>query len=220
MGIHSNRTISFTQSERYSLRLVGPDVVGNVTDKLKLVDHAIPINSVTLTVRSETTLRANTDLVQGCIDRDVVALSNDLGSVEDALLHLLLVFHGSKLAGHNTENDVLVSRQVLQGLEATGTLGIVLQIVGVHVQLLEKLDGNSIITTLGEVTAADEVTAAKVNSDVHILGETDEGVVVQLDVLLEHVVGGVDVQRVLLEAGKELLRAEVCFNIMSNLVLF
>lgn len=209
MGIHSNRTISFTQSERYSLRLVGPDVVGNVTDKLKLVDHAIPIDSVALTVRSETTLRANTDLVQGCLDRDVVALGDDLGSVVDTLLHLLLVFHGGELAGHNTEDDILVSGQVLEGLETTGTLSVILQVVSVDVQLLEQFNGDTVITTLGEVTATNEVSAAQVNTNVEILGQTDEAVVVQLDVLLEHVVRGVHVALIGLEAVQEFLGTEI-----------
>jgi hypothetical protein len=44
---------------------------------------------------------------------------------------------------------------------------------------------------------------------VHVLGQTDEAVVVLLDILLEHVVGAVHVERVLLEAAQELLRAEV-----------
>jgi hypothetical protein len=48
-----------------------------------------------------------------------------------------------------------------------------------------------------------------VNTNVHVLGQTDEAVVVLLDVLLEHVIGGVYVERVLLEAAQELFRAEV-----------
>jgi hypothetical protein len=48
-----------------------------------------------------------------------------------------------------------------------------------------------------------------VHANVHVLGQADEAVVVQLDVLLEHVIGGVDVEGVLLEAAQELLGAEV-----------
>lgn len=200
------------------LELTGPDIVGNLTDQLELVHHAVPVDRVALAVRGETTLGANTNLVESLLDGDVVALGNDLGSVDDAGLHLFLVFHGGELGGDNAQDDVLVGGEVLEGLEAAGALGVVLQVVGVHVQLLEQLDGDAVVTTLGEVTAADEVTAAQVDTNVHVLGETDEGVVVQLDVLLEHVVGGVDVQRVLLEASKELLRAEVCLYV-SNAVL-
>jgi hypothetical protein len=48
-----------------------------------------------------------------------------------------------------------------------------------------------------------------VDADVHVGGQVDEAVVVLLDVLLEHHVGGVYVQRILLEAVEELLGAEV-----------
>lgn len=191
------------------LQLVGPDIVGDVTDQLELVDHAIPVNSVTLTVGSESTLGADADLVQGSLEGDVVALGDDLGGVDDTSLHLLLVLHGGELGGDNTQDDVLVGGEVLEGLEATGTLGVVLEVVGVHVKLLEELDGDAVVATLGEVTAADEVTAAQVDTDVHILGNADEAVVVQLDVLLEQLVGSVDVQGVSLEAVEELLGAEV-----------
>jgi hypothetical protein len=44
---------------------------------------------------------------------------------------------------------------------------------------------------------------------VHVGREVGKTVVVQLDVLLEHVVGGVHVQRVFLEAVQELVGAEV-----------
>lgn len=191
------------------LQLVGPDIVGDVTNQLELVDHAIPVNSVTLTVGSESTLGADANLVQGSLEGDVVALSDDLGGIDDPSLHLLLVLHGGELGGDNTQDDVLVGGEVLEGLEATGTLGVVLEVVGVHVQLLEELDGDAVVATLGKVTAADEVTAAQVDTNVHVLGDTDEAVVVQLDVLLEHIVGSVDVQGVSLEAVKEFLRAEV-----------
>jgi len=197
--------------EIHFLRLVRPDVVGDLTDQLELVDHAVPINGVTLTVRRKATLRADTNLVERRIQRDVVTLSNDLGSVDNALLHLLLILHGGKLAGDDTQDDVLVGGEVLERLEATGTLGVVLEVVGVHVQLLEELDGDAVVAALGEVAAANEVAAAQVHSDVHVGGQVDEAVVVQLDVLLEHGVCAVHVCGVFLEAVQELLRAEVCY---------
>lgn len=190
-------------------RLVRPDIISNLPHKLKLVDHAIPVNSIALTVRSETTLRADTDLVESLLEGNVVTLSDELGGIDNALLHLLLVLHGGELASHDAEDDVLVAGQVLEGLEAAGALGVVLQVVGVDVELLEQLDGNAVVSTLGEVAATDEVAAAQVNTNVHVLGQTDEAVVVLLDILLEHVVGAVHVERVLLEAAQELLRAEV-----------
>jgi hypothetical protein len=190
-------------------RLVRPDIIGNLPHQLELVDHAIPVNSIALAVRSKATLRADTDLVQGSFERDVVTLGDDLGRINNTLLHLLLVLHGSELAGHNAENDLLVRGQVLEGLEAAGALGVVLKVVSVHVELLEQLDGDAVVSALGKVAAANEIAAAQVHANVHVLGQADEAVVVQLDVLLEHVIGGVDVEGVLLEAVQELLGAEV-----------
>lgn len=201
--------ISCFQHPKSILRLVRPNIIGNLADQLELVNHTIPVNGIALTVRSKSTLRANTDLVQSSLNRDVVTLGNDLGSIEHAGLHLLLVLHSGKLAGDNAQDDILVWWQVLEGLETTGTLGVVLQVIGVHVQLLEQLDGDAVIATLGEVTATDEVAAAQMHANVHVRRQADEAVVVQLDVLLEQVVGAVDVERVLLEAVQELLRAEV-----------
>lgn len=109
---------------------------------------------------SKTTLRANTNLVKCSIERDVVPLSNELSSINDPLLHLLLVLKFGELASDNTQNDILVGGQELERLETTGTGGIVLEVVGVDIQLLEELDGDTIIAALGEVAAADKVTAA------------------------------------------------------------
>jgi len=194
---------------RQSLSLVGPDIVGDITDKLKLVDHAVPVDSITLAVGSKSTLGADTDLVKSSIKRDVVTLGDELGSINDTILHLLLILELGELASDDTQDDILVDGKEFEGLKATRARSVVLKVVGVHVQLLEKLDSDTVIATLGEVTAADEVTAAQVNTDVHISGKFGEAVVVLLDVLLEHVIGGVHVQRVLLEAVKELLGAEV-----------
>lgn len=191
------------------LSLVRPDIIGDIPNQLKLVNHTIPVNSITLTVRSKSTLRTNTNLVKGSVERDVVTLSDELGSINNAGLHLLLVLQSGELGSDHTQDDVLVGGQELEGLEAAGAGGIVLEVVGVDVQLLEELDGDAVVAALGEVTATDEVAAAQVDTDVHVRREVDEAVVVLLDILLEHVVGGIHVQRVFLEAVQELLGAEV-----------
>lgn len=109
---------------------------------------------------SKTTLRANTDLVKRSIEGDVVTLSDELSSIDDSLLHILLILQLGELASDNTQNDVLVSGQELERLETTGAGGVVLEVVGVDVQFLEELDGDTVVATLGEVAAADKVTAA------------------------------------------------------------
>lgn len=160
-------------------------------------------------MRSKSTLGADTDLVKSSVEGNVVTLGNELSSVENTLLHFFLVFEGGELASHDTENDVLVRGEELEGLEATGAGSVVLEVVGVHVQLLEQLDGDTVVTALGEVTAADEVTAAQVDTDVQVSGQVGGDVIVLLDVLLEHGVGAVHVEGVFLEAIEELLGAEV-----------
>lgn len=47
------------------------------------------------------------------------------------------------------------------------------------------------------------------NTDVHVGGQVCEAVIVLLDILLEHGIGGVHIQRVFLEASEELIGAEV-----------
>lgn len=76
-------------------------------------------------MRSKTTLRANTNLVERSIEGDVVTLGNELSSVDNTLLHLLFVLEIGELAGDNAQNDILVGGQELEGLKAAGTGGIV-----------------------------------------------------------------------------------------------
>lgn len=191
------------------LRLVRPDVVGNLPHQLELVHHTLPVNSIALPVRSKATLRADTDLVEGGFEGDIVALGDELGRINNALLRLLLVLHRGELAGDDAENDVLVRGQVLEGLEAAGALRVVLEVVRVYIELLEQLDGDTVVAALGEVAASNEIAAAQVHADVHVRWQADETVVVQLDVLLEHVVSSVHVEGVRLEAVQELFRAEI-----------
>lgn len=167
------------------------------------------VNGVALTVTGKTTLRANTKLVQGLLGGDTVTLCDELGCLVDALLHLLLVLQLRELAGHHTQDHVLVLGEFLQRLEASSTGSVVLKVVSVDVKFLEQFGGNTVIATLGEVTATNEVATTNVNSNVEIGGALGNGVVVQLDVLGERLIGGVLVQGVLLPAGKHLLVAEV-----------
>lgn len=158
---------------------------------------------------SKSTLGTDTDLIKSSFERNIIAFGNELGSIDNTPLHLLLILELSELAGDDTEDDVLMGGKELKRFEATCARGIVLQVVGVHVELLEKFNGDAIIPTLGEVTATDEVTAAQVDTDVHVSGQVSEAVVVLLDVLFEHVVGAIHIQIIVLKAVEELFRAEV-----------
>lgn len=167
------------------------------------------INGIALAVTGKSALRTNPNLLQGLLDGSAVTLRNELGRVEHPLLHLLLVLQLGELAGHHSQDHVLVLGQFLERLEASGTGGVVLEVVGVNVELLEQLGGDVVIATLGEVTATNEVTTADVDADVEVGGALGEGIVVQLDVLVEQLQGSLLVQGVFFPALKHLLGAEV-----------
>lgn len=194
------------------LQLARPDIISNFAHQLQLVNHTLAINSIALTVTSKPALRANTTLLQRLLNRNPITLSNELSSLIHPLLHRLLVLELRELRGHDAQNDVLVTGQFLEGLEAASTLGIVLKVVGVDVELLEELGGDAVIAALGEVARADKVAAADVNADVEVSGALGERVVVQLDVLVEELVGGLVVQGVFFPALEHLVGAEVCHH--------
>lgn len=201
--------------EKRSLQLSRPDIIRNIPNKLQLLDHPLAINEVTLTVTSKATLRANTNLIKRLLQGNPVTLSNELSGIIDALLHLLLVLELGELGGHDTEDDVLVAGQLLERLEAAGARGVVFEVVGVDVEFLEELGGDTVVAALREVARADEVAAAEVDADVEVGGPLGEAVVVQLDVFLEGLVGAVLVELVFLPALEHLVGAEVCFQTLS-----
>jgi len=194
------------------LQLTRPDIIRNVPHQLQLVNHTLAVNSITLAVTSKPTLRANATLLQRLLNRDPITLSNELGSLIHPLFHLLLVLELRELGGHDAQNDVLVAGQFFEGLEASRAGGVVLEVVGIDVELLEELGGDTVVAALGEVARADEVAAADVDADVEVGGALGEGVVVQLDVLVEELFGGLVVQGVFLPALEHLVGAEVCFR--------
>jgi len=57
---------------------------------------------------------------------------------------------------------MLIPRQTLQRLEAAGARGVVLEILGVDVELLEHLLRDAVVAAFAEVAAVDEVSAADV----------------------------------------------------------
>lgn len=174
-----------------NLRLTLPDVVGDLTDQLQLGNHVVPDDSVALVVTGKSALWADSNTIQGFFDSLVVALGDEFGGFQDALLHLFLVLQLGELASHDTQDDILVLGQDLEGLEATSTGSVVLKVVSINIQLLEELDGNTVIATLRKVTAVDEVTTAQVDTNVEVSGALSQAVIVQLDVLVEQVIGRV-----------------------------
>lgn len=160
-------------------------------------------------MRTEAALGADHDSLQ----RLLPALSGALGDPACSLLHpplhLLLALQLPQLGAHHTQNDILVLGKVLQGLEAAGARGVVLEVEGVDVEFLEKLLGDHVVGARGKVAAADEVAAAEVDTGVEVGGEEGEGVVVELDVGVEEGVDGDGVIGVGSVTGAELFGAEV-----------
>lgn len=163
---------------------------------------------------AEAALRAHGDLFERLLCGLTGALSNELGSFVDALLHLLLVLQLAELGGDDSDNNVLILGQEFQGFETTGTLSIVLEVKSVDVQACEELLGDNVVGALGEVAATNEVAAAQVNTGVHVSGNLADGVVVQLDVCVEQLVDGSDIVLVFGPALAELLGAEVCQSLV------
>lgn len=140
-------------------------------------------------MRCETALGADTALLDRVLARLSGTLGNPVRSLVDTRNHLLLVLELGELRGDHTKDNILVLGQVLERLEATGAGCIVLEVVCVDVQVLEELLRNVVVCALGEVTAADVVTTAKMNAKVHVRRSL-EALVVKLDVCVEHLVGG------------------------------
>lgn len=143
------------------------------------------VDGIALTVTGKPTLRANTNLLQSLLSSDTVALGDELSGLVHPLLHLLLVLQLGELAGHHSQDHVLVFGELLERLEASSARGVVLEVVGVDVEFLKELGGNAVVATLGEMTAANEVAATDVDADVEVGRALGKGIVVQLDVLLE-----------------------------------
>lgn len=107
-----------------------------------------------------------------------------------------------------------------QRFEAAGARRVVLEVVRVHVQRGEELRSDAIVAALGEVARVDEVAAAEVHADVHVRGDAGDAVIIQGDVEIEELVGGVRVGRVFFPAFEHLLGAEVLHGSVSTKALY
>lgn len=109
---------------------------------------------------AETTLGGQTDPLQCLFPRLVGSFRNEVGSLVYSLLHLFLVLQRPHLGADTPDDDVLVLGQVLEGLEAARSLGVVLQIKRIHVEVLEQPLRDNIVSSLGEVSSTNEITSA------------------------------------------------------------
>ena len=75
------------------------------------------------------------------------------------------------------------SNRVLE--KRTGALGIILEVITVHVHLVEQLHRDRIITSLSEMDRVPKVPSTEVQADRHVSRTRSEAVVVQPDVRVE-----------------------------------
>jgi len=118
------------------LWLTTPDLISNTPNKLQLVLHIVPFKRVTLSVRRKATLRADTDLLERRLAIDTVALCDEIRGLVHALDHVGFVLQLWELGRHDTEDDILVRGQLLEGLETAGARGVVFEVVSVDVEVL------------------------------------------------------------------------------------
>jgi len=96
-----------------------------------------------------------------------------------------------------------------QGFKSTRTLGVVFQIEGVDIEILEQSARNDVVRSLRKMPPTDEISSAQMDARVHVMWALGYRVVVEIDVGIEEVIDRADVVGILCPAFSELLRAEI-----------
>ena len=171
---------SLLSSSRLRVR---PDAGSKVLDELQLLLHVGSPEQVAFFMRRETTLRGDADALQ----RFVYGLSrtarHDPCSVKHAFPEKRLVFELREFTGDETQDDRFVFGEMFQGFERaytlqsaaskkrerkketkkrTSALGVVLEVITIHVHLVEKLGCDRIVTSLREMYRVPKVTSTEV----------------------------------------------------------
>lgn len=158
------------------------------------------------------TLRTDAQLPERLVLGPPGALRDVLRAFADARHHLRLVLELGKLGGDDAEDGLFVGRQVLEGGEGAGARGVVFEVERVHVEFAEEGLRDDVVASFGEVTGIDKVPAADMQTDVQVLGRCRDARVVEIDIGVEEVVGGVDVGGIGFPAVEELGAAEVWYR--------
>jgi hypothetical protein len=108
-------------------------------------------------MRREPALRAHPDPLQRLLPTLPGPFRHNLRGFVHPLPHLLLILHVRELGRDDPQNDVLVLRDVLERREPARARGVVFEVVGRYVQLLEELDGDAVVAPFREVAGASEV---------------------------------------------------------------
>lgn len=143
--------------------LTRPQFITSFANYAHLDLHLVIAQWITLDVRREATLRTDSQILQRSLSALKLTLSHCVSGIENLLLDLVLVLHIVQLGGHDTEDEVLVSWKLFQGLKRTGTRSVVFEIVCCRVELGEELGSNAVVPAFGEVVGVDEVTCLVVS---------------------------------------------------------
>ena len=149
----------------------GPDPVGHLDDVAELGPLFGLGQRVALDGAGESALGAEAQLLH----------RHELGRLADPAGQIVVVLQLRPFAGHQPQHHGLVRRYVTERGEVTRTLVVVLEEVGVDVELVEQYLGHRLVAALGEPGAA-VVAAAQVNPDGEIVGPAVDRVVDQLGV--------------------------------------
>lgn len=69
--------------------------------------------------------------------------------------------------------------------EASCARGVVFQVIGVDVEILEEFGRDHIVSAFGEMSPVYEIASTEMDAHVHIFGAVAQTIVVELDVGIE-----------------------------------
>lgn len=190
------------------LRLT-PNLIGHLPHQGQFGTLVVVGQGVPALVGAEAALGADADPLEGLLAGLPGPLRDEVGGLVDLGLGGLLVLELAQFRADATHDDVLVPGEELERFEPSGPLGVVFQVEGVDVEVLEQPLGDDVVGTLGEVSAPDEVAPAQVDARVEVGGQAGDGVVVQLDVGVQKLVDRPDVVLVLLPTLAEGVGTEI-----------
>lgn len=143
------------------LRLPRPNITCNLPHQPQLILHPLHINQIPPLMTREPTLRTHPHPSQRFLPSLSVPLGDNFRSLINPALHLLLVFEFRELGRHDAEDDRFVLWEEGEGLKSAGTGSVVFEVVGVDVEGLEELGGDSVVGAFAEVAGADKVSCTQ-----------------------------------------------------------
>ena len=126
----------------FSLNIsLSPNFFGNLSHQIYLCPLLSIGQFITNLARGETALRTETEPIEGDIS----------GSFVDSGDNRSLIFQHRRFGGYQTQNHLLAICHILQRLETTRTLIVILQIEGIYIFMSEEIRSYGIVGTLGGI---------------------------------------------------------------------